>query len=112
MPPTHNNYEFMTVGERSGSLLRQNQPVANTEPVATQADTEQSTVITSPDSTITAVDPEIRARNCEAARNNAELINARRRIVVNDENGESRRLTDVERNNLSLVSQDYLDENC
>ena len=105
-PPDHDNYELMTIRDRGASAIQR------TESETEQVVSEQETIITTPDRTVTVVDPEIIAANCNRARNNIDLVNSRRRIVVTGEDGEPRRLDDDERANLTSESQAYIDENC
>ncbi len=107
-PPAHDNYQRMTLRDRGGrTVTRPAQPRP-----AEQNVTQQETVITTPDRTVTVIDPEVIAANCNRARNNIDLVNSRRRIVLTGEDGEPRRLDDNERLALISESQAYIDENC
>lgn len=106
-PPDHDNYERMTVRSRGGNVIDR-QPVEQPQQPAAQ----EQQIMTMPDRTVTVIDPEVIAANCERARNNIDLVNSRRRIVVNDDSGEGRRLNDDERAALTSESQAYIDENC
>lgn len=110
-PPGHDNYELMTLRDRGGrSIVTRpaRQPQQPTETVVSQ----EETVITTPDRTVTVIDPEVIAANCNRARNNLDLVNSRRRIVLTGDDGEPRRLNDDERLALVSESQAYIDENC
>ncbi|GAB4181680.1 MAG: DUF4124 domain-containing protein [Wenzhouxiangellaceae bacterium] len=74
-----------------------------------QADDER---LTEPGNTITVDNPEKIAENCARARQNIETIQARRRVVMTDENGNQRRLGDEERMALLNESQQYLERWC
>ena len=113
MPPPDGEFTSDQIRQSNNTLLNgpKPDPFASVKPQEPPASTETQT-ITSPGSTVTTIDPEIIAENCERARNNIFLVSSRRRIIVNEENGEQRRLNDDERNNLTGESQTYLDENC
>jgi len=110
MPPLdRDDYQIVSIDGTTTLLTRADnqsrQPAAEATP-------EEESVITAPDTTVTVIDPEVVARNCERARQNLFLIDSRRRIVITGDNGEQRRLDDNERAALMQKSQDYIDENC
>ncbi len=107
-PPGHDNYERMTLHDRGGARVISRPAAEQTEQVVTA----QETIITTPDRTVTVIDPEVIAANCNRARNNIDLVNSRRRIVLTGDDGEPRRLNDTERASLVSESQAYIDENC
>jgi len=108
-PPDRDDYQIVSIDGTTTLLKRtENQ----TTPAADESAAEAETVITAPDTTVTVIDPEVVARNCERARQNLFLIDSRRRIVITDDNGEQRRLDDNERLALMQKSQDYIDQNC
>ncbi len=57
-------------------------------------------------------DPEAIARNCEKARNTIARVEPRPHVVVQDENGEARRLSDSERLQLLDDARAFLSDNC
>lgn len=105
-PPNHDNYERMTIHDRGARTI------VRAVPPAEQVVAEAETIITTPDRTITVLDPEVIAANCNRARNNIDLVNSRRRIVLTGDDGEPRRLDDQERQGLISESQSYIEENC
>lgn len=108
-PPDHDDYELMTLRDRGQRTVTR--PVQREQPQESIVSREE-TVITTPDRTVTVIDPEVIAANCNRARNNIDLVNSRRRIVLTGEDGEQRRLNDDERLALISESQAYIDENC
>lgn len=110
-PPDRDDYQIVSIDGTTTLLKRTDNPSV---PASTESEpaAEAETVITAPDTTVTVIDPEVVARNCERARQNLFLIDSRRRIVITDDNGEQRRLDDNERLALMQKSQDYIDENC
>lgn len=54
----------------------------------------------------------INAINCEVMRNQKQAVEPSTRVMVDDGNGGSRRLTDQERQDLLTESNNYLSENC
>ncbi len=107
-PPGHDDYELMTLRGNSGTRVVTRPESRSEESVVST----QETTITTPDRTVTVIDPEVVAANCNRARNNIDLVNSRRRIVLAGEDGEPRRLDDNERLALISESQAYIDENC
>ncbi len=108
-PPDRDDYQIVSIDGTTTLLTRtDNRP----PPTAEAKQSEPATVITAPDTTVTVIDPEVVARNCERARQNIFLIDSRRRIVISADNGEQRRLDDNERAALMQKSQDYIDANC
>lgn len=108
-PPAHDDYQLMTLRDRGSRTITR--PARQQEQQDTTV-TQEETVITTPDRTVTVIDPEIIAANCNRARNNIDLVNSRRRIVLTGDDGEQRRLDDDERLALISESQAYIDENC
>ncbi len=111
-PPKHDNYERITLRDRGISRAAARRPAQQPQQPAETVVSQEETVITTPDRTVTVIDPEVIAANCNRARNNLDLVNSRRRIVLTGDDGEPRRLNDDERLALISESQSYIDENC
>lgn len=111
-PPGHDNYERITLRDRGGNRTVTRRPAQQQRQPAETVVSQEETVITTPDRTVTVIDPEVIAANCNRARNNLDLVNSRRRIVLTGDDGEPRRLNDDERLALVSESQSYIDENC
>jgi hypothetical protein len=110
MPPAdREDYDIVSVNTASSLVTRIDGQAIEAEQRRGAIEPE---TLTAPDTSVTIIDPEIIERNCERARQNIFFINSRRRIVINDENGQPRRLDDEERAALMAKSQTYLDENC
>jgi hypothetical protein len=117
MPPTNrDDFDVVTiVGNKTLLTRAESRAIAAQPRVVENSNTaaaDEVSVITAPDTTVTVIDPEIVARNCERARQNMFLIDSRRRIVITGDDGEQRRLNDDERAALMQKSQDYIDEKC
>ncbi len=117
MPPTNrDDFDVVTIVGNRTLLTRAESRAIAAQPHAVEdsiaAAANEVSVITAPDTTVTVIDPEIVARNCERARKNMFLIESRRRIVISGDDGEQRRLNDDERAALMQKSQDYIDEKC
>jgi hypothetical protein len=72
----------------------------------------QEPEITQPGREVSVQNPEKVAQNCARARKNIDTINSKRRVLISDEQGQQRRLSDDERAKLMQESQQYLQRWC
>jgi len=110
-PPRDREYETINVRSLAPAEPAES---ASRQQATQQADNaaEQQQRLTRPGTEITTEDPEKVAENCARARRNIEVINARRRVMVEGEDGDQRRMSDEERMQLLEESRAYIADNC
>lgn len=113
-PVDERGYEQLNIHSRRYEPIPNSSVAANTNDQANdgQNSADNSDDVTQPGAEVVVKNREKIAQNCERARSNISTINNRRRVMLNDENGEPRRMTDDERTALLRESQNYLDEWC